>query len=195
MSRSSVLLVGLFFITTISLFGQKNQDKLDIQVTFDKYFYAKNSGHMDDYVEFMHPQIFNNVPKDSFIYMLQQLQSDTSVKLDIESLESISKIYKRNKIKYALVSYSQRLTFDFYDIKEEGGASYVIQLMLIQLVEDHGKDNVIFDEEIYQIIINMENQMYLVLDPKYNGWKFLSKDAYMSPYFELIIPKEIRKKI
>src|SRR5690606_39195070 len=108
---------------------------------------------------------------------------------------SISEIYSENSSSYALLTFTQEMSMDMSNMKDQGGSSTAISYMLIELKQQHGEDNVKFDDDLYLVVITMKNEFYAILEQFSEEWKFLPKDDDSKSIIENIIPETIRKKI
>ena len=190
MTRRFVFLVGLVLSFQVS-FGQND----DIKTVFNNYIKSTKSTDVREQIDFLYPKQFEYFSRDTLVTAYEMLQENPSVQLGEEKLISISEIYSENGIKYALITFAQKMTLDLSAMKGEGGVDFAIQLMLKEFKNAHGEDNVVFEKEKYTVLINLTNEMYSILDPKYNDWKFLSKDDDMKSIYNSIVPETIKEKI
>lgn len=184
----------LILVLTCGLQNVKGQQS-EITKTFDKYIEATKSENIEEQLDYYHPEIFKHLPRDTFLLAFKMLKSNPMIQVGNEKLVSVSEIYTENKSSYALLTFTQEISMDMSNMKDEGGASTAISFMLIELNKEHGEDNVIFNEDKYIVKISMTNEFYTILEPTLKEWKFLPKEDDTQIIIEQIIPKRIIKKI
>ena len=187
----------LIIVTLALIFGFQNlkAQRNEINKTFDKYIEATKSENLEEQLDYYHPEIFNHFSKDSILLAFEMIKSNPMVKVGNEKLVSISEIYFKNSSNYALLTFTQKMTMDISDMKNQGGSSTAISYMLIDLRQQYGEDNVKFDDDLYMVEIMMTNKFYSIRDQSSEEWKFIPKDDDSKNIIENIIPETIRRKI
>ena len=187
----------LTILTLVLTFGLQNlkAQQGEINATFDKYIEATKSEDLEEQLDYYHPEIFNHFPKDTFLLAFEMLKSNPMLQVGNEKLVSISEIYSENSSSYALLTFTQEMSMDMSNMKDQGGSSTAISYMLVDLKQQHGEDNVKFDDELYLVKITLTNLFYAILEQSSEEWKFLPKDDDSKSIIENIIPVTIRKKI
>ena len=188
-----ILPIIVLLLTATLAFGQSTSDSTAISKAYEDYADAVNSGNIAEQVAWIYPKLFDQFPKDSLLSGLTMMQQDPNVQQETGALKALSEIYEWDQKKYALLSYRQAVTMDLSHMKGEGGASFAINLMLANLADDHGKENVIFNDSTYMLDLKTIQEMYAVFDPEYGSWKFLMKSEDM-PVDESTIPTLIQEK-
>ena len=59
----------------------------------------------------------------------------------------------------------------------------------------YGEKNVLYNREKSKLDITVNNEMYVIKNPKYKAWKFLEKKDSMKPLLKKILPKKVLKKL
>jgi len=188
------LLIGL--LTTAS-FAQN--DKAEIKKTAEAFFNLIQQKKYDKMLDYFYPKIFEEFPKEELLKNMKEIQTDSAFTFSIENsrIENISEIVEVKGIKYALLTYSYKMSLVFTTQKnatkeEKELFNQIIMQGISQ--QEHGIDNVKYDEKSGKIIIVDTDQKFAINDPQYKGWKFLD----ITPDKESLkkyIPEEVIKEL
>jgi len=185
-----ILTLGLLSISLV-LSAQKET----IEDTFNEYMEATHADDVDQQLDYFYPQIFDFFPREKMLEGLKQTRNNGKISLENEKLVSISEVFEKSGGKYALVNYQVDLKLDVSDLKEKEGGDEAISNMESDYIEEHGEENVIFDEENFLFKITFNNTLYAILDKEIGSWKFLPKDETTVMITEQLIPESIRQKL
>lgn len=167
----------------------------DLTETFDNYIRTTKSDSPAEQLEYLHPRVFDFIPKDTLLLGLEMIKQSTMVKAGNEKIVSKSDIITHDDVQYALLTYSQQLTMDVSDMKGQGGANVAISLMLNELKRQYGADNVVFNEKLFTVEMTTTSYVYAILDSKYREWKLLPKTKELAHVAEQVVPDTIRQRI
>lgn len=179
------------FGISFSLSAQKS----DIETTFNNYIDATHSDDVSEQLEYFYPQMFDFVPEDQMLEGLKRTKETNKIKIGNEKLISISEIYEEEGGKYALLSYRVELTLNAADLKGQEGGEEAAMDMKDAYEEEHGAENVNFNEDTYVFNLIFNNTLYAILDNDIGSWKFLPKDETTTMITEEAIPEGIRAKL
>lgn len=196
MKTTILLLLTLFTFTTSA-----QTDNADIQKTFEAYLKAVQESNYPKVIDYLYPKLFDIAPKEAMLQAMKEMSIDTTVSTKIHSpiIKKISKPFALDKVKYALIKYSFKMTMVFKNNHSDAniqndGRLDVADFTYKILRGQYGEENVIFDREKSTIEISTNSEMYVINDPAYSGWKFLEKKEEMQPILEQILPKKVLKK-
>lgn len=189
----------LFLLSLTTTFAQT--DNADIQKTFEDYFKAVEQSNYPKVVDYLYPKLFDIAPKEAMLQAMEEMTTDTNVTIKLHSavVKKISKTFVLDKIKYAVVKHSFKMTMLFKNnnsdanIKEDGSLD-VADFTFKLLKGKYGEENVALDKEKSIIEVFSNSEMYAINDPAYPGWKFLEKKEEMQSLLEQLLPKKVLKK-
>ena len=172
-----------------------NAQQEDITKTFNNFIKATKSDNLNEQLDYLYPRVFEFYSKDSILMELEMSKKDPVIKVGNEKLISISEIFTENNIQYAILTFNQQMNMDMSKTKEQGNNDYALFIMPIALKQIYGEDKVTFDEKLYIFEVSMTKNLYVILDPKYNEWKFLPINEKSIDVEKQIIPEIIRQKL
>jgi hypothetical protein len=172
-----------------------NAQQEDITKTFNNFIKATKSDNLNEQLDYLYPRVFEFYSKDSILMELEMSKKDPVIKVGNEELISISEILTENNIQYAILTFNQKMNMDMSKTKEQGNNDYALFIMPIALKQIYGEDKVTFDEKLYIFEVSMTKNLYVILDPKYNEWKFLPINEKSIDVEKQIIPEIIRQKL
>lgn len=188
MTKKYILFIGLVssFITSCSQTEKPN-------VVFDRYIKATHSDDVTEQINYLHPELFTYYPKDSLIKSYQMLKNYEGVSLGDEEIISTSETFNENGVDYASIKFSQKMSLDISNVKDQGGSALAIALMLEEFNSKYGAENVAFDTTNFIIDITTINEVYMINDPQYENWKIFVKDSTIN--YNAVIPEIIQEKL
>ncbi len=198
-------------------FGQN--DKEEIQKTFEQYFETVEQKDNAKTLEYIYPKLFESYPKERMLEAMDRMKAETSTIIEVTNgqISSISETFIVDGVKYALIKYSFHLRMSVLNTEEKTGPdaehdqiefddtdeeSQVDQepeaspgdLMYEMLKGKYGAMNVAYDQENSRFSIKASNEMYSIYDPVYKSWKFLEKKESMKPLLSKLLPKRVLTK-
>lgn len=196
--KTALLLISTFFIAQPSGFAQTAADT--IKQTVLAYFKTIETFDMKTSVEYLHPAIFDLVPKSNMIEMLEQSFKDPEVKVKMDSaaILKVSPILIEDKIRYSLVNYSfiMHMTMmdgekPMTDTNEKSGLMFTYNM----IKKKYGEKKVRLEAEKGTIHVLSETSLFAIHAPEFDGWKFLENKENMTKVFDGIIPENILKQL
>lgn len=188
----------LFLVLSIILFSNAliSQDEAgdtEIKQTFEAYFLTVKNKDNAATLEYLYPKMFDFFPKEALLDMMDQMSSDTTMKMDffIPELHSISDVLTLEGISYALLSYSftMNIQLNLEDEDEIGDEEDSLANITLNMYKEmFGEENVKFIKEESTFEIRTNSELYAIDDPEFKGWKFLEKKENMKPLLEQILP-------
>jgi hypothetical protein len=185
----------LLFIAALMHLSIVNAQTSDIEATFNEYVEATHSDDVREQLDYFYPQMFEFLPKENMIEGLKRTKESDKINIGKEKLISISEVYEEDGGKYALLTYKVELTLDVADLKDKQGGEESAMDMKDAYEEEHGPENVNFNQDTYLFTINFTNTLYAILDNQIGSWKFLPKDETTTMITEEVIPEGIRAKL
>lgn len=167
----------------------------DIESTFNNYVEATHSEDVSEQLDYFYPQMFDFLPKENMIEGLNMTKESDKIHISNEKIKSISEVYEEEGGKYALLIYQVDLTLDVADLKSKAGGEESAMNMKADYEDEHGPENVNFDEDAYLFTVKFTNSLYAIFDNGIGSWKFLPKDETTTMITEEVIPEGIRAKL
>ena len=196
MTKSLLTLLFSIALSTIA-FAQAEID--DLKNSFEEYFQAITQKENSKALDFMHPKLFETIPREMILRGMESMQADTAVVTVIDSatINKVSETLELDGVKYALVNYSVKMhmTFVSHQSDSVNFASEAARFTNEVLTEQYGRKNVIYDQTKGTLDIKATNEMYVIKDPIYDGWKFLEKKDHMKSILEMILPKKVLQRL
>lgn len=142
-------------------------------------------------LDFIYPPIFEHTSKESmfqFFSLLQQAGIELQFnKLQVKNKTSIDRL---DGVHYGLISYAFEMEVPL--VNEEVKA--FAPMLIPQLKQNFGKENVIYNQSEGFIRINSENFLIGVDNPAYKEWLFILYDASFASSIKKIIPESVNVK-
>ncbi|MCU0375037.1 MAG: hypothetical protein MUF24_06995 [Chitinophagaceae bacterium] len=177
-----------------SVFAQAEADT--IKQTVLAYFKTIETFDMKASVEYLHPAIFDLVPKNNMIEMLEQSFKDPEVRVKMDSAEilKVSPILEDNNIKYGLVNYSFLMHMTMMDGEKpltntNDKSALMVTYNIIK--GKYGDKKVRLESAKGTIHVLSETSLFAIKAPEFDGWKFLENKENMTRVFDGIIPQNI----
>lgn len=187
-----ILTVILTLLITTNIFASQ---KSDLEVVFNEYLDATNKKDVDSQVAHLYPKQFQYYPKENVVKAFEMMKYVENLQFGNQKLISISEIYEEKNIKYALITFSLELLLDLSEFKNTERNNQPLNNMLDKLKESHGKENVVFNSELFRAEIQTINKLYAVFDPEFNKWQFIANGKGEKTILDNIIPKDIMLKL
>lgn len=187
-----LLTIILALLINTSIFATLNPD---LEIVFNDYIEATNKKDVDSQLAHLYPKQFQYYPKENVVKAFEMMKLVENLQFGNQKLISISEIYEKKNIKYALITFSLELLLDLSEFKNAEGNNKPLNNMLNKLKESHGKDNVVFNSELFRAEIQTINKLYAVFDPEFNKWQFIANGKGEQTILDNIIPKDIMLKL
>jgi len=168
-----------------------------IKSTFTKYFRHLAKHEHSEAMDYIYPPLFKLIPKKTLLSTMKQGDKSVDIKLTDLSIEKISPPKNKKEIQYVILGYCYTLTMIFpepsvdpeEEIDEPPEEKENEQLVFtFEILKDkHGKKNVTIDHDRLTLKAKVDSQVYCILDPAYQGWKFLEKKKGMEGLLEKLV--------
>ncbi|WNJ17417.1 hypothetical protein [Pontibacter sp. G13] len=196
LTKSFFTLLVLSVLST-TIFAQEGKES--IEATFSAYLQKFEQRDHKGAIEYIYPRFFDLFPKEAMIAALDNMYADSSVSISLEnmSIQDISKIKSYDGVQYARVQYSFDMNMTISQSADESAEDYASteEFAYKMFSARYGEEHVQFDRPNHRMIISVQNEMYAINDPAYNGWKFLEKKEGFKPLLEKMLPKKVLKKL
>ncbi len=181
----------LLFFYSCSAFSQL--DSLEIETAFEAYFLNIENRNAQGSMEYMHPAIFDLIPQEMMLALLEETVSDTSILMSDASVTSMLELEDSEQGHYVLVVYNYEMSV--YD--------YIDSTAIIEDVESDFSFLADFYKELYseervqsfpderKIVINLDKELIAISEPIYEGWKFLESPDSPNQMLQQILPASI----
>jgi len=150
-------------------------DESGIREMFERYTEIFERKDVRATVEFMHPKIFEMVPRSTVIMMLESVAEDDGANPRMKNLQirRISELLEANAVTYGLVEYAylfemQENSYTDEELEEMSEEPVFDKITFIKslLSLQYGKDKVRYDEVSQSFLIDIESSLYVIGDPK-----------------------------
>ena len=150
------------------------------------YFLAFEKANPDQVIEHFYPPQFKVLPKEQTKNMITMMFNTPNLGLKFENMRVLEyrEEIKHNAIRFVPVVWDYDMVFTFgAGIPKENHAALVSRFKT-----QFGEDKVYYDEATGVCRCKAEQQLFAVLDPAYQGWKFIemTDDLWTND----IIPRE-----
>ncbi len=207
-----------YFLLALFLFpllfqAQTTWDKAGVQQMLDAYFEKLEKKDMVGTLDYIHPQLFELVPRKILEEQIANTFADPSMNLGMHdyAMKGISKLKMKEGISYGRVDYSfimevqllndeeeeveqeevEEEGYEDEDESEEGKDAFMQAMFEAQ----YGKDNVSYEEETRTFLIAVESSMFVIGDPAIGEWKMIENKIGAEELLLKILPQKIYKKL
>ena len=190
----------LFLLLSMVVAVVQAQDtKTEISTSLTTYFDMVKTSDYEAVVDYLHPKIFEFVPKEALVQAMQSMNEDEDIQVGMDDFKitTISDILKNDGNQYALVHYDFKMFITFKEEEEDKEDDAMLEFMLTNVyTERYGEENVSFDDDTNTFtILAKDKQMYAIMEKDFDDWKYLENKPELVPILEIIIPKEVMKKL
>ena len=200
--------LAIFFCTLLLFSGilqaQPEGTEENLMETLKIYMGFVENKDMAGTLDYIHPALFEMVPREILQTAMEQAFSDTTVAISLHDakINKIHDIISTESGSYTLVDYSFVMDMkmnpevDEEESEGEGESEFDAMGMMISMLEmQYGEENVSLNEEEQLVTIKTEKTLYAILEPDFDSWKFLEKKDQMIGLFNKVIPEEVRKEL
>jgi len=198
LKKTGLLLICNFIFGLPSGFSQTEEDT--IKQTVLAYFKTTQTLDMEASVEYIHPAIFELVPKEKMIELMKQSFIDPDILLKMDSAEvlKVSPILEDNKIRYGLVNYSFLMHMTMLDDGKpmtDTDSKSSLMFTYNMLKNKYGEKKVRLEAAKGTIHILSETSLFAIKAPEFDGWKFLENKDNMTKILDGVIPESVLKQL
>jgi hypothetical protein len=178
----------LIFITATG-FAQGDY-KAEITKRLSEYGGFIKTKNVDTLFSYMYPKFFDVFPRQALADGMKKTFADTNLTMVFGDVDvvSISKPYEENKIKYAVVNYTNTIQLT---LSKSVGTQVVLESMKNTYENAYGAANVKANFDTRTFLIKATNAMFVINDPAYgtNWWLLEKKDELKSSVGDMIPAK------
>jgi hypothetical protein len=163
----------LIFITATG-FAQGDY-KAEITKRLSEYGGFIKTKNVDTLFSYMYPKFFDVFPRQALADGMKKTFADSNLTMVFGDVDvvSISKPYEENKIKYAVVNYTNTIELT---LSKSVGTQVVLESMKNTYENAYGAANVKADFNTRTFVIKATNAMFTINNPAYgNQWWLLEK--------------------
>ncbi len=187
-------IITFFFIVFFQIaIAQENTS--EIHKDLHSFIQSQNDKDFDKTVSYLPMEVFEIVTRNQLILEMEQSFNNPQidVKLDSPRVHKIDSIGLIDNKYYSTITYSFNTKVKFLNAKREFKeySSEQMDLILDELKEEHGSENVSYNEESKYLKIYSVHKAYAIsLDGKLD-WKFLTLEENQKPFYEKVLPQEL----
>lgn len=186
--------ITALFITFLLIANLHAQDQEAIKKEAQKYYDIMESQDLVKSLDLVYPKLYDIVPRQQMEEAFKGILNTGIFNLRLEDFKiiKISNTTEKDGVKYALVTYSQKISMQLVEKMEQS----VIDKMLVSFKENYGDKNVTYNAATTTFVINHPTSMFAINDPNYGStWTFLENKAEMNELLPQIIPAEVVKAL
>ncbi|MEY5047681.1 MAG: hypothetical protein RLZZ175_1040 [Bacteroidota bacterium] len=168
--------------------------KESIEQTFNQYFQAIALNNNALVLEYIHPKVFDLVPKHAMLATMNQFSEDNqSISIKKHKIKDISKIIENDGFSFAFVKYQYKIQVQFK--AESADEIEAKEFTIAMLKAQYGKSNVELDKNLNLLTAKVKKSMFAVYNESWFSWKLIENKPSMKDILNEIIPKKIIKKL
>jgi hypothetical protein len=168
------LVTFLLVLLTATGFAQGDY-KAEITKRLSEYGGFIKTKNVDTLFSYMYPKFFDVFPRQALADGMKKTFADSNLTMVFGDVDvvSISKPYEENKIKYAVVNYTNTIELT---LSKSVGTQVVLESMKNTYENAYGAANVKADFNTRTFVIKATNAMFTINNPAYgNQWWLLEK--------------------
>jgi hypothetical protein len=168
------LVTFLLVLSTATGFAQGDY-KAEITKRLSEYGGFIKTKNVDTLFSYMYPKFFDIFPRQVLADGMKKTFADSNLTMVFGDVDvvSISKPYEENKIKYAVVNYTNTIELT---LSKSVGTQVVLESMKNTYENAYGAANVKADFNTRTFVIKATNAMFTINNPAYgNQWWLLEK--------------------
>jgi hypothetical protein len=181
------LVTFLLVLSTATGFAQGDY-KAEITKRLSEYGGFIKTKNVDTLFSYMYPKFFDIFPRQVLADGMKKTFADSNLTMVFGDVDvvSISKPYEENKIKYAVVNYTNTIELT---LSKSVGTQVVLESMKNTYENAYGAANVKADFNTRTFVIKATNAMFTVNNPAYgNQWWLLEKKDELKSSIGDMIP-------
>jgi hypothetical protein len=193
-------LLGLF-LTFITSTGICQDNKKEIEQTFQNYLTAIINQDFDKSMNFISEDFFKIIPKEQLILLMEKTFNNPEIEFELKDpkiIEIKDSELIENKY-YSLLTYSNKMNMKFNRNNEnqETEEDYKLRMSLtkVSLEQNFGQKNVNYNDSSNFFEIYVEKQVYAISTNGQTDWKFIVLEKKQKPILERVLPKQLTDRI
>ena len=186
----------LIALLTFSTILNAQVDKKTLEAETLKYFSFVEANNSEGVINYMHPKVFETLPKEQMKAGMDQMLDNKEMKIEFLSstINSMTDIIEHENSSYVNIDYTNEMKMIFLSEKgkpvEEQKA--FMDFMKKTMDSQFGKENVKRDAENLALVITVKSDLFAIHNKTFNGWKFVGNDDAMTAVINSIIPEKVR---
>jgi len=188
------LFLTLLLSLSLSLNAQVNKKTLKAETL--KYFNFVETNNSEGVINYMHPKVFETLPKDQMKAGMDQMLDNKDMKIEFLSstIDNMTDIVEHEKSSYVNIDYTNKMKMIFLSEKDKPieEQKTFMDFMAKTMNSQFGKENVSLDSENLALIIIVKSDLYAIYNEAFQGWRFVGNDDAMEAVINTIIPEKVR---
>ncbi|WP_210489746.1 hypothetical protein [Rufibacter aurantiacus] len=186
-----LLFTGLLFLCPAA-YSQTDKEAISRNVT--RYFTAVEKADNQTVMDLTYSRVYELIPREKMREMLENLHSDPEYKITISnnSIKNITEAVLIADTKYAKVDYSFTMVMKINkpEEKKSDKDKFDTRAATTNLFKKmYGESNITYNQPENQYVINIQKQMFAILEPKTQQWTFIGNEKNLKPLLEKILPQ------
>jgi len=186
----------LTLVLSLSLTMQGQVDKKTLKAETLKYFSFVESNNSEGVINYMHPKVFETLPKEQMKAGMDQMLDNKDMKIEFLSstIDNMTDIVVHENNSYVNINYTNKMKMVFLSEKNKPVEEQKTFMDFMEKTMDSqfGKKNVFLDAENLALIIIVKSDLYAIYNEEFDGWKFVGNDDAMATVINSIIPEKVR---
>lgn len=191
----NIVLFTLLFISSFNSFAQS--DKELILQTFSEYSAFVTDKDNTSLVEYLHPGLFEVVPKEMMVEMMDNAFADKTISMTFGEMriDSLSDITFDKENKYCLIHHNFDLTMQMLPTNDSEEAMKITRATADfthdYMLTTYGEENIKFDKEKALFEILIKSKTFAIDDEKTEDWKFIEAKEDSHAILKNILPDSV----
>ena len=166
--KAVIWIIAILFVPA-SAYLQEESTSLDKEVV--KYLTALEQRDLKKLTSYLYPATDNNSEKNKTADLLNRIFCDSSHQIQYANSQLVSStaIFQYENIKYSTVFFTTELSIYL-------GKNNCPELILEILEKQYGEKNILYNNCTNTATIHVIDFMYAIMNPKWNSWKFHSRE-------------------
>ena len=177
------LVIILFFFSFSISFSQSRKEILESDIK--SYIKAINTSDFEKQLEYIPKFVFDSISKDNLLTEMKKSNSNDESTIELDTIFKVDTIITIDTKQFSRIDLTYKITMDLSEFKGKGGMDYAISMTYKSLLQEYGKDNVVFNKENWIFHIVSDVPMYGL---KEENWTFTDLNKMTESY----IPNELK---
>ncbi|MDX1906564.1 MAG: hypothetical protein SF053_05970 [Bacteroidia bacterium] len=189
---------GIYFLILLLPFKALTQgNDVTLQQALTSFFEATATGDYERVLDGMYPDLFKVVPRDKMMQALSSLNEDSTIQFSFSAMEagSVRKRIVHQGIQYVALKYTYLMTATVAPPDPDHPEDDMWSAMEVSMAIMAGDAPVESDPQARTLRARLPREMICILDPRYEGWKFIENKPGNDKLMARFLPSKVVKAI
>jgi len=184
--------LSLLCLLAIACLARLAGQQPDLRENFAEYFAAMQAKRWAVVLDYLPPEIFELSSREEVFAAFESLDADTTTQITFSKAEIVQNplAMSQRDHRYALLPYRYQMHIELLieDSTERA--------QLVSFYESfYGSEDLSYDATQRTLTLTMEKQLYAVLLPKQDRWRFIENNENSETLLEKVVPARIRSDL